>query len=58
MLIEFDGIENSNSTESQLQTLRDIKNDMIGSVETKLGYFNKGLVETLMLMLQNKDTDC
>ena len=53
MLIDFDGIENFKSAESQLETLRDLKNDMIGSEDTKASYFNKGLIETLVPMLQN-----
>ena len=36
--------------------MKDIKNDMIGSEDIKMGYFNKGLIETLMPMLQNKNT--
>ena len=55
MLVEFDGIENFASVEAQIQTLRDVKNDMIGSVDVKLGYFNKALIETLMPMLKNRE---
>ena len=55
MLVDFDGIENYTSVEAQIQTLRDVKNDMIGSLDVKLEYFNKGLIETLMPMMKNRE---
>ena len=55
MLVDFDGIENFISVEAQIQTLRDVKNDMIGSSDVKLGYFDKGLIETLIPMMKNRE---
>lgn len=34
--------------------LKDVRDDMIGCPDTKLAYFNKALVETLVPMLVNK----
>ena len=55
MLVDFDGIENFTSVEAQIQTLRDVKNDMIGSLDVKLGYFDKGLIKTLIPMMKNRE---
>ena len=36
--------------------LRDIKNDMIGSADTKLAYFDRGLIETVVPLLNKQET--
>jgi uncharacterized protein YeeX (DUF496 family) len=47
MIIEF------SSPENRLQNLRDIKNDLIGN-EKKV-YFNRGLIETVVPLLNDLD---
>ena len=44
MLVEFDELSNLGSAETKLQILKDIKNDMVGSIEVKNAYFEKGLI--------------
>ena len=40
MLVEFDRIREFTSVELKVQTLKDIKNDLIGSVDVKQAYFD------------------
>ena len=56
MLVDFDSIKTLDSV-MQLRTLKDIKNDMIGTAEAKQSYFDKGLIETVMPLLPTKDLD-
>ena len=57
MLVEFDDLATLESADTKLQILKDIKNDMVGSVEIKNAYFEKGLVDKLISLLcpSNKD---
>lgn len=50
MLTEFDGIKKLTARE-QIAALKEIKNQMIGCTETKLAYFNKGLIEVIVPLL-------
>ena len=51
MLVEFDDLANLGTADTKLQILKDIKNDMVGSVEIKNAYFEKGLVHKLISLL-------
>ena len=55
MLVDFAGVENLQTPEAQVRLLREVRDDMIGCHDTKLGYYNKGLIETLIPMLEQKD---
>ena len=57
MLVEFDDLATLESADTKLQILKDIKNDMVGSVEIKNAYFEKDLVGILISLLcpSNKD---
>ena len=41
-----------------MKVLRDIRHDMTGCQDTKLAYFNQGLIETVVPMLEKTDLDC
>ena len=50
MIINFDGLKKLPIKE-QSSLLRDIKNQLIGSIETKKVYFDSGLIEVIVPML-------
>ena len=51
MLVEFDNIKEFKSAEQKVQTLKDIKNDLVGSADVKQAYFDQALIETIMPLL-------
>ena len=57
MLVDFDGIEKLLSADEQLGQLSNIKNDMIGCHDTKMAYHEKGLIETIVPMLECAELD-
>ena len=57
MLVEFEDLANFESANRKAQALREIKNDMVGSEEIKIAYFEKGLVDQLITLLQASDKE-
>ena len=55
MLVEFKDLSAFESADSKIQTLKEIKNDMIGSEENKMAYFKKGLVSQLFSLINATD---
>ena len=54
MLVEFDRIREFESADQKVQTLKDIKNDLIGSSDVKQAYFDQALIETIMPLLDQE----
>lgn len=52
MAVDFDNIKKL-STKEQVCMLKEIKNQLIGSPETKQAYFDRGLIEVVTPMLED-----
>ena len=53
-LIDFDKISEYETFQEKIDTLKAIKNELIGSSETKQDYFDQGLIETVVPLLQKE----
>ena len=53
-LIDFDKITEFETFQKKIDTLKAIKNELIGSSETKQAYFDQGLIETVVPLLQKE----
>jgi len=57
MLVDFEGVENLKSNNDSLRMLQDVRNDMIGCQDTKMAYYERGLIETIVPLLEREHLD-
>ena len=57
MLLSFDSLKGMKSDSDKLKILIDLKNDLVGDSDSKMAYFDAGILETLIPLTQEDQTN-